>query len=74
MLYSIDADKDLLEEIRRIVKALRTPSIKLLLHEQKLKEAILDVDTRWNTIFYMVIYCILYKFIPILIQNLYFSD
>lgn len=48
------ADKELLEEVRRIVKALRTPSIKLLLHEKGLKEAILDVATRWNFLFEMV--------------------
>lgn len=59
-IFLLGADADLIKEIRDIVKALRIPSIKMIIHEKNLKEAILDVDTRWNTVYYMVMMRICY--------------
>lgn len=41
---------------RRITKMLRKPSIVPLLRSRKLKQAIIDCNTRWNTIYLMVNY------------------
>lgn len=59
--FSKGLDEKLVSDARKIVTALRIPSIKQLLREKNMKEAILDVGTHWNTFYYMVSY-MLYKY------------
>lgn len=56
---------DLLDRCRKLVKKLRTETVRSLLQEFKLKMVILDVETRWNSIFSMVCNIILYDFVCI---------
>lgn len=48
-------NQQLLRKIRELVKKLRTPKYRNLLKDKNLKVPILDVVTRWNTIFNMVL-------------------
>lgn len=55
--HSIDASPDikiLLDRCRKLVKKLRTQAVWNLLEDFKSKMAIIDVETRWNSIFSMV--------------------
>lgn len=60
IIHAIDktpAIKDLLKIVRNLVKKLRTTKYRNILKEKKLHVPILDVVTRWNTIFEMVLPC-----------------
>lgn len=65
--FWLGVDAKLVTDIRDIAKSLRTSHIKQLLHEKKLKEAVLDCNTRWNTVFDMVIFDLKLLFFNILL-------
>lgn len=46
--------KDLIDKSRTLVKKLRTPSVRGALREKSMKMAILDVKTRWSSLYDMV--------------------
>lgn len=49
-----DETKNLLDKCRSLVKKLRTPSFRTKLKEKKCNMPIMDVPTRWSSIFHMV--------------------
>ncbi|KAF0721881.1 zinc finger BED domain-containing protein RICESLEEPER 1-like isoform X1 [Aphis craccivora] len=46
--------KEILVKARKVVKKLRTPTVSTMLKKKKLNKAILDCDTRWNSIYDML--------------------
>lgn len=63
-----DADAELIIEIRGLVRSLRKPTIKQLLHEKNLNGAILDVETRWSSVYYMVMYILIFSYCHFMLQ------
>lgn len=55
-----DSIKNLLEKCRELVKKLRTPRFRTMLETSNQNMAIIDVKTRWNSVFSMVILLILF--------------
>lgn len=53
---------NLIEKCRNLAKKLRTPSMRFELKEKKLKIPILDVKTRWSSVFNMVCILIVFSF------------
>ncbi|KAF0702707.1 zinc finger BED domain-containing protein RICESLEEPER 1-like isoform X2, partial [Aphis craccivora] len=47
-------NKEILNKARKVVKKLRTPTIANMLIKSGLKKAVLDCDTRWNSIYNML--------------------
>lgn len=51
-----EATKELINKCRTLAKKLRTPTFRSVIHSEKLHHAKVDVNTRWNSIHFMVIF------------------
>lgn len=65
--------KNLVARSRELVKLLRTPTFHSKLVEAKLKQAVIDVETRWNSIFAMVCFIFFLFFTQQKVSMIYVS-